>query len=209
MPIISKAFAKQPSANMAKPCHFFDKLPPELRNEVYKLAFASDDDSKGIRLIDAAPPSKALIVTCRQTHAESAKLYKAMYRDYWRTNKFLIEESVSYGYQSRLTDHVPVNRAMDVDHIEHLTVILDMTSLNPLAPKRIMTITLEDSRGLWSLNDDLLGVGVKVVCKNEGNRWAALGATYRKQEALGWLSQVSSYSSVMDQLRYFTARCGR
>lgn len=104
-----------------------------------------------------------------------------------------------------MTDYVPVDRARDVNHIEHLTVSLALTSLNPKTLERRVTITLEDTDGLWSLSDDLTGVRYKAACKNAGNKWAARGATCSKQDALGCLSQASSYAFVMDQLRCFMA----
>lgn len=181
---------------MAKPCYFYDKLPAELRNEIYILAFASSDDGRGVRLINAAPPSKALVMTCRQAHAESAKLYKAMYREYWRTNKFSVTICKSSDPRAGLTDRVPSDRARDINHIEHLTVRLAWTTgSGPL--------TLEDARGLWSLTDKLYGVRYKVLRKVGGNRCVASSPMSIKQDALDRLAQASSYCCIMDQLHYF------
>jgi hypothetical protein len=73
-------------------CPLF-KLPGELRNHIYELVFEHDDEPVNIEdafspfsnvLMEAAPPSSALIHTCRKLHLESKGFHEVSYRNYWR-----------------------------------------------------------------------------------------------------------------------------
>lgn len=68
-------------------CPLF-RLPAELRNYIYELTFATPPT---IDFIEACPPSKALVVTCRAIRDETAKMYQAMYRKYWKESTFVID----------------------------------------------------------------------------------------------------------------------
>ncbi|KAF2166750.1 hypothetical protein M409DRAFT_22804 [Zasmidium cellare ATCC 36951] len=130
---------------MAAPCPLFEKLPPELRNEIYRLTFTVEDEGKDIRLRDAAPPEKAILLTCKQAHTEAAKLHKIMYRDYWRKTTFSVQQHRHPRLvltRRILEDHVEIHRPVDVNHIEHLTLTLKYAH----ATERLH---LEDSRGIW------------------------------------------------------------
>ena len=55
------------------PVNFFT-LPAERRNEIYEIAFITNTDSKDGATTDlrsTKPPSKALLLTCRQIYNEA------------------------------------------------------------------------------------------------------------------------------------------
>lgn len=93
-------------------------LPAELRNKIYDLVFAIDTASQ-VALLDAEPPSKELILTCKQICAETRLLYQAAYRAFWRETTFTIALEFS-GH------HMFINRALrglrteDVENIQSL-----------------------------------------------------------------------------------------
>lgn len=64
------------------------KLPPELRNYIYELIFATPDT---IDFVDACSPPKDLVLTCRRLHTEMTGLYKEAYRAYWSETTFEID----------------------------------------------------------------------------------------------------------------------
>lgn len=77
----------------AETCHFLQRLPAELRNEVYDLAFGFDPDIP-VDLLHAEPPSASLIQTCRQIYSESRAMYRNAFRNYWRTTEFVMQHTV-------------------------------------------------------------------------------------------------------------------
>lgn len=66
-------------------CPIF-KLPPELRNDIYELAFTPDDDemnADGTICMDRATlPSKDIVVTCQRIYLESKGLYRKACQEY-------------------------------------------------------------------------------------------------------------------------------
>lgn len=77
----------------------FFKLPGELRNRIYELVFAHDNEPVNVEdafspssnvLADAAPPSLALLRTCRKLYHESKGYFSVPYRNYWR-KEFVID----------------------------------------------------------------------------------------------------------------------
>ena len=63
-------------------------LPAELRNQIFELSFTSNKVTDDF--FRANPPSKALLMTCRQIHAECKGMYDIAYRSYWMNTKFSI-----------------------------------------------------------------------------------------------------------------------
>ncbi|KAK3623563.1 hypothetical protein LTR56_021526 [Elasticomyces elasticus] len=62
-------------------------IPPEMRNVIYELVFSVDRRGL-VDLIDSAPPSKSILLTCREIYTEAAKMHKHAYQDYWRSTPF-------------------------------------------------------------------------------------------------------------------------
>ncbi|KAK1824034.1 hypothetical protein LTR12_001567 [Friedmanniomyces endolithicus] len=77
-------------------CMFFN-LPAELRNYIYELAFDGNSE-ESIALLSAAPPSKAMVLTCRQAYNEAAAIHRFAYRRFWTTNRF----ELKVNYNTRL-----------------------------------------------------------------------------------------------------------
>lgn len=63
-------------------------LPAELRNCIWELAFTSPSS---VDFLNTGPPSKSLLLTCRQVHSEAKGLYNAGFRAYWSTTLFTID----------------------------------------------------------------------------------------------------------------------
>ncbi|PPJ51648.1 hypothetical protein CBER1_08825 [Cercospora berteroae] len=97
-----------PSASQ-NDCLFLNKLPAELRNEIYELAFTSHDDEVEIDLSDfdpprnsllstkgevdlskAEPPNISLLSTCRQIQSEATQLYQRANHQYWTDTHFVV-----------------------------------------------------------------------------------------------------------------------
>ncbi|KAK5130528.1 hypothetical protein LTR08_001958 [Meristemomyces frigidus] len=67
------------------------KLAAELRNDIYEMAFTSDDDDGvGVDLETAAGPSKALLLTCRQIYNEARIIHKQAHQRYWQQSLFVV-----------------------------------------------------------------------------------------------------------------------
>ncbi|KAK4539752.1 hypothetical protein LTR36_010405 [Oleoguttula mirabilis] len=90
-----------------KTCHFL-KIPPELRNMIYDLAFTSAADSEDYVYFTAAPPYKAIVYTCKQVYHEAKGLYRHAYRRFWTNSFFKIP--VDFGkLSSRAIQHTLTN----------------------------------------------------------------------------------------------------
>lgn len=63
-------------------------LPAEMRNQIFELSFTSNQSTDDF--FRANPPSKALLMTCRQIHVECKGMYDIAYRSYWMNTKFSI-----------------------------------------------------------------------------------------------------------------------
>ncbi|CAK1356839.1 uncharacterized protein RHO25_008987 [Cercospora beticola] len=79
------------SAASRADCLFLDKLPAELRNLIYEMAFTSDDNSADVELCDAQPPNNALLSTCQQIRSEASQLYDALLHEYWTQTHFIVK----------------------------------------------------------------------------------------------------------------------
>lgn len=100
-------------------------LPAELREQVYHLAFSPlYRREQPINLLDTRPPTKDLLLVCKQIYREASTIYWTTYRQYWLESTFAIEQRqvtaekfghiLSY-HLSR--DHIPLSQ------IKHLRVI--------------------------------------------------------------------------------------
>ena len=77
--------SKARQIELAKGSHLL-KLPAELRNHIYELAFTTDhydeegEEEEEVMDVFAAPaPGKALLLVCHQIHNEANLMYKASY----------------------------------------------------------------------------------------------------------------------------------
>lgn len=59
-------------------------IPAEMRNRIYELVLTSQSESTAkVELLEAEPPSKALLLTCRQFYEEAKQMHQVQCREYW------------------------------------------------------------------------------------------------------------------------------
>ncbi|KAH9818132.1 hypothetical protein Tdes44962_MAKER05425 [Teratosphaeria destructans] len=76
-----------------QPKCYFLQIPPELRNEIYELAFTSDDDDpEGTDLYKKVPPSPSLALACRQIWQEASAVFPHSWKRYWSERRFVIPD---------------------------------------------------------------------------------------------------------------------
>lgn len=114
---------------------FLGVAPPEIRNYIYQLAFSTPDSK--IELDTASPPSKALLLTCRQVYAEAKNVYRAAYRDFWSKTHFYVS--------------LPTGRDETGAHDQYLSIVRDFLRARNIA--HITKITVRDSRAEWTYPD--------------------------------------------------------
>ncbi|KAK4950875.1 hypothetical protein LTR10_010868 [Elasticomyces elasticus] len=66
-------------------------LSPEMRNKIYELAFTSN--APEVDFFKPAPPTKALLLSCKKFWQEAKGLHKAAYHTYYESTTFVIEHS--------------------------------------------------------------------------------------------------------------------
>ena len=66
----------------------FTRLPAEIRNGIYELVFQVSSDT--VNLLEAHPPEKAILLTCRKIHEETKLMYRGAYRKYWTDTRFTL-----------------------------------------------------------------------------------------------------------------------
>ncbi|KAK4616171.1 hypothetical protein CLAFUW4_09742 [Fulvia fulva] len=120
-------------------------LPAELRNEIFELAFTTDNHEDSIDLCRAIHPSKSLLLTCHQVHAEALQIYQDAYRKYWSENTFTIKLNNKHDF-ARAKERVTILKEDDLQDIQALTIT---TSTLRGREQITWTATLVDSRGLW------------------------------------------------------------
>ena len=126
-------------------CPFFDKLPAELRLQIYNLALGVEGPQE-VNLLEAKPPSKAILLTCKKVHAEARAAHNKVYRKYWKETKFVIPE----GIPERVQHEVAALRRIklrDLLRVNHLWIIRRDTWGSE---SETITFELLDNRGGWT-----------------------------------------------------------
>lgn len=115
---LSSADAKSgPEIPSSRPCRLLS-LAPELRNEIYELAFTCNDAK--IDLPTAAPPSSALLRCCRQIHCEAEQIFQDSVRQYYTKGHFrLLFEHKGEGDDPYATLR-KVAKTHDINSIRHI-----------------------------------------------------------------------------------------
>ncbi|KAK1059684.1 hypothetical protein LTR74_012415 [Friedmanniomyces endolithicus] len=129
--VIPKAIEPSQTKAVAQdgcPTPFFT-IPPELRNHIHGMVF--EFPAGEINLLEADPPSKSILLACRQIHDEATGLYKSAYRSYWTTSHFELH------CRSKSLNHTVACSKQDLRAVEHLTALFpcrDTWSASPGAP---------------------------------------------------------------------------
>lgn len=56
--------------------NFLEKLPAEMRNNIYELVITADRPDEEVEIKQARPLSKNILLTCKQVHAEARGMYR-------------------------------------------------------------------------------------------------------------------------------------
>lgn len=129
-------------------CPFFDKLPAELRLDIYTLTF-DIDHSQEANLLEAKPPSKALLITCKRAHAEARAIHSQAHRNYWMGTKFIIPD----GRREHTVHEINALQriySQDLHHIAHLRIFRPARRNEPTE----WCFDLLDSRGGWCFSNE-------------------------------------------------------
>lgn len=128
---------------LTAPCFFLDRLPAELRNGIYELAFETRrKDGNPTNLRRPKPPSKALLLSCRQVHQEARGLYLEAYKRYWEEGPF--EFAFTYSLRKKMLRKRHLDRlGGNLEHIKDMRVRIH------LSPVCTVRWTLADARGIW------------------------------------------------------------
>ncbi|KAK3620365.1 hypothetical protein LTR56_023451 [Elasticomyces elasticus] len=91
-------------------------LSPEMRNKIYEFAFTSN--APAVDFFKPTPPTKALLLSCKQIWQEAKGLHKAAYRTYYESTTFVIEHSEveKTTYDMPCTDE-------DLSHMRHVALL--------------------------------------------------------------------------------------
>ncbi|KAK1028208.1 hypothetical protein LTR33_017374 [Friedmanniomyces endolithicus] len=111
----------KPEAQDDSPIPKIFTIPPEVRNNIYALAF--EGPSGEIDLLKARPPSKSLLQACRQMHEEAKGLHKSAHRRFWSTSRFVL-----YFRTETLQEPVGFSE-QDLQNIRNLTCFLPSRQL--------------------------------------------------------------------------------
>ncbi|KAK4626966.1 hypothetical protein CLAFUW4_05131 [Fulvia fulva] len=125
-----------------QPCPLLDKLPPELRNNIYTHLFAFDQ-TQTYHLAKCSPTPKAITQTCHQLHCEASFLYRTSFRHFWSSARFELNRPDELQKEDWSITHL---RDEDLAHITNLTL---ERGQGPTNPDRL-TYKLIDARGGWS-----------------------------------------------------------
>ena len=73
-------------------CPLLDKLPPELRNQIYEYVFTSERSARrNLYTAKMQRPWSNLLLTCQRIFAETKGMYEVARTSYWRENTFYVD----------------------------------------------------------------------------------------------------------------------
>ncbi|KAK4617731.1 hypothetical protein CLAFUR4_12240 [Fulvia fulva] len=130
-------------------CPFFDKLPAELRLEIYELSFKPASTEDEVDLCAVNPPSKSLLLTCGKAYNEAQAIFKQAHRQHWSSSNFTMSLSGPASQKKENRKHallaLAALRGEDLQHIVHLTIIREELSTG----EEGTNMKLLDRRGSW------------------------------------------------------------
>lgn len=147
-------------------CHFW-RLPAELRVSIYEYVYEGFWESRPVRLVDASPPSKDVLLSCRQMYKEVWPIYAQLYRQYWTENDFVISHhSVVRGslLDAQRTKFLTL-RPEDLDHIMKLNLWYRCSFSQTMTYtfSHIMTLRMLNDRGAWCLTSCVSANGDEII----------------------------------------------
>ena len=89
-------FRKDRRLNMAlasqATCPFFEKLPPELRNQIYEYVFTTEK-SRHKALVTATfkRPESNVLLTCQRVFVEASGMFEVARTAYWKKSTFYVD----------------------------------------------------------------------------------------------------------------------
>lgn len=73
-------------------CPLLEKLPPELRNQIYEYVFTSERSlRRNLYTATMKRPWCNLLLTCQRIFAETKGIYEVARTSYWRENTFYVD----------------------------------------------------------------------------------------------------------------------
>ena len=120
-------------------------LPPEIRNNIWQLAFTTEanDDAK-TDLLRSKPPEMALLLACRQIRRETSDMYAEARRRYYRDTSFYLS---SRAHRVSQRD-VEALKDTDLDEISKLALYAEAGRHASLDKGRFMN-NLIWADGIW------------------------------------------------------------
>lgn len=98
-------------------------VPPEIRNRIYGFVFQRDPRQK-VDLLEANPPAKDLLITCRQVYQEARLMYREAYRKFWTLTTFKIfmpsREPTTGISRAILLAHIEITLERELPHVTKL-----------------------------------------------------------------------------------------
>ena len=67
---------------------YLTSVAAEVRNAIYAEVFKVPEGNGQVLLVEAKPPEKTLLLTCRQVYEEARGMYRKLYREYWAEVSF-------------------------------------------------------------------------------------------------------------------------
>lgn len=133
-------------------------IPAEMRNRIYDLVFAPDDpDAEGwyedpeTRLEEARPPSKAMLLACRQVYNKAKYMYRAAYRLYWTSTRFYVSLEGSSPDSAKCKQLSSDMRSVDTQtsHMFRTFHVLSRTICFAPRSKTVSTTTSMGGKSFW------------------------------------------------------------
>jgi hypothetical protein len=103
-------------------CPLFEKLPPELRNQIYEYVFTSERPLRSnLYTANMKRPWSDLLLTCQRIFAETKGIYEVARTSYWRENIFYVDRVTT----TRSTWH-SAQQVVDSLHDRELSLIREV-----------------------------------------------------------------------------------
>lgn len=121
---------------------YLTTIPPELRNRIYDMVFAIEEDAEQ-DLEKATPPSISLLVTCRQIHHEAGQLYNEACRRFWAETNFTINVNADDG-ETEMDEIVRCMKNTTVESLTKMTVVSNSFWIDDLSARMFL------KNGVWT-----------------------------------------------------------